>query len=305
MKYDLIVIGAGPSGISASVYAKSRGLNVLIIEKTKVGGIIGNVSTVTHYSGIIENETGKSFAARLEEQALNAGVKIVYETAVKVSVKDNIKEVTTDNNTYQADALIIANGSTPKKLNIPGEKELAGHGIGLNAARDGENYRDKNIYVIGGADGAIKEAIYLSQFAKKLTIIHFENKLSAVDEFMSKIKTLNNVELKLENRLTKVCGKDHVESLELTNVSTGEKEVINDDGCGIFIYAGTVPNTELYSNLELENGFIKVNEKMETNIKGVFACGDIRVKQVRQVATAVSDGAIAAINAFSYIKSNK
>ncbi len=301
MVYDVIVIGAGPAGISAAVYAQSRGMKVVILEKKKVGGIIGNVSTVTHYAAIVEDETGKSFADRMEKQALDSGVEIKYEEVQQVSLNNEVKQIKTNEAMYQAKAVILANGSTPRKLNIPGEMELAGHGIGLNAAKDGARYEGKNIYVVGGADGAIKEALYLAQYAKKLTIIHFEEKLGAIREFMDKVEQAENIEVRLGTRLTAVQGKEHVEALELTHVATGEKEMITDDGCGIFIYAGTTPNTEIYTELALIDGYIPVNEKMETEIPGVYAAGDIRVKQVRQVATAVADGAIAAINASAYI----
>lgn len=301
MVYDVIVIGAGPAGISAAVYAQSRGMKVVILEKKKVGGIIGNVSTVTHYAAIVEGETGKSFADRMEKQALDSGVEIKYEEVQKVSLNNEVKQIKTNEAMYQAKAVILANGSTPRKLNIPGEMELAGHGIGLNAAKDGARYEGKNIYVVGGADGAIKEALYLAQYAKKLTIIHFEEKLGAIREFMDKVEQAENIEVRLGTRLTAVQGKEHVETLELTHVATGEKEMITDDGCGIFIYAGTTPNTDIYTELALIDGYIPVNEKMETEIPGVYAAGDIRVKQVRQVATAVADGAIAAINASAYI----
>ena len=305
MRYDIVIIGAGPAGISAAVYAKSRGLDVLLLEKKKVGGLIGNVSTVTHYAGIMQKETGETFAKRLEEQAISAGVEIAYEEVVKVTLEGDVKKVETNQAVYEATAVILANGTTPRKLDIPGEKELCGNGIGLNAARDGKRYEGKNMYVVGGADGAIKEAIYLAQFAKKLTIIHFEEKLGAIDEFMEKIDQLSNVEVKLETRLTGVFGDGHVQRLELTHVNTKEKEIIEDDGCGIFIYAGSMPNTKLYPELKVQDGFIPVNARMETEISGVYAAGDICVKQVRQVATAAADGAIAAINACNYIKSKQ
>lgn len=302
MRYDLIVIGAGPAGISASLYAVSRGLNVLVLEKEKVGGIIGKVSTVTHYAAVLPDETGATFAKRLEQQALNAGVQIRYESVVQVALTGDVKKVTTAKQAYEAGAVILANGSTPKKLEIPGEQGLEGKGIGLNAAQDGSRYAGQDIYVVGGADGAIKEAVFLAGFAKKLTVIHFEPKLGAIPEFTDKLGRLRNVEVRLEKRLTAVMGTDRVEKLELTDESTGKKEMIEDDGCGIFIYAGTAPNTRIYPELRRVNQYIPVNEKMETEIKGVYAAGDIRVKQVRQVATAVSDGAIAGIHAAAYLK---
>lgn len=295
--YDIVIIGAGPAGVSAGIYAKSRGKKVLIIEKEKIGGLIGKVSTVTHYAGIVTGETGVSFSERLKEQAENAGIEIVYEDVNNVDFKGDVKLVFTNNNTYETKKIIIANGTRARKLGIEGELELAGKGIGLNAAKDGKDYIGKNVYVVGGADGAVKEALYLSQFAKSVTIIHFEDSLGCIAEFREKIKKTSNINVRLGSRLHAVYGKERVESLDISDEKTGSIETISDSGCGVFVYTGTVPNTELYTDLKLENGFIPVDEKMETEIKGVYAVGDIRVKPVRQVATAVADGTIAAINA--------
>lgn len=295
--YDVIIVGAGPAGISAGIYAVSRGLKTLILEKNKVGGIIGNVSTVTHYAAIVTNESGASFAKRMEEQALSAGVEIVYEAVTEAALSGEIKTIATDKNRYEAKKVILANGSTPRKLGIEGEERLAGKGIGLNAARDGAAYAGKNIYVVGGADGAVKEALYLSKFAKELTIIHFEEKLGCIAEFLHKVEKTPNIKLMLSSRLQAVSGERQVDELTIRSEKDGSLKTIIDPGCGIFVYAGTVPNTGLYRELELVDGYIPVNEKQETELSGVYAAGDICVKQVRQVATAVSDGAVAAINA--------
>lgn len=295
--YDIIIIGAGPAGISAGIYAVSRGKKTLIIEKKEVGGVIGNVSTVTHYSAIVENETGATFAERLKRQALNAGVEIVYETVTNVKLTADTKLIYTDRTCYEAQKVIIANGSTPRKLGIPGEEELTGKGIGMNAARNGADYAGKDVYVVGGADGAIKEALYLAQYARELTIIHFEDTLGCIPEFLTKVRQTPNIKVRLSSRLCAVSGDGQVDYLEIINEKDGSTEAIEAPGCGIFVYAGATPNTELYPELPLIDGYIPVNEKMETEIPGVYAAGDIRVKQVRQAATAVADGAIAAINA--------
>lgn len=296
--YDIIIIGAGPAGISAGVYAVSRGKRVLILEKNKVGGIVGNVSTVTHYAAIVPQETGASFAQRMKEQAENAGVEIRYETVTAASLSGDVKTVTTDKGEYKAPKIIIAGGSTPRKLGIPGEAEFAGKGIGLNAPKHGALYKDKNIYVVGGADGAVKEALYLAQFAKKLTIIHVEPSLACISEFKEKVSKTPNITTIPEARLVSVAGKECVDEFTISYESDGHTETISDPGCGIFVYAGIIPNTDLYKDqLELVNGCIPVNDKMETSIPGVYAAGDIRVKQVRQAITAANDGAIAAINA--------
>ena len=295
--YDIIIIGAGPAGISAGIYAVSRGKRTLILEKAQVGGIIGKVSTVTHYTAIEKQETGATFAARMKEQALQAGVEIVQAEAVHVALTGEVKSVTTDRGIYKAKRIILANGGTPRKLGIPGEKELAGKGMGMNAARDGAAYAGKNVYVVGGADGAVKEALYLAGFAKQVTIVHFEEQLGCIAEFRQKVAAAGNISVRLASRLHAVYGQDQVERLEIASEQDGSIETIEDPGCGIFVYAGILPNTELYTELALEGGYIPTNDKMEAAIPGVYAAGDIRVKQVRQVATAVSDGAIAAINA--------
>ena len=295
--YDIVIIGAGPAGISAGIYAVSRGKKTLIIEKHMVGGLIRKVSTVTHYAGIVEGETGETFSERMKQQAENAGVEIVYETVKQVELSGNIKKIHTENSVYQAKKVILANGTTPRILGIPGELELAGKGIGLNAARDGKKYEGKHVYVVGGADGAVKEALYLAEYAERVTIIHFEETLGCIAEFREKVSNTSNIELWLDSRLHAVYGVEKVESLEISDERTGSIETISDPGCGIFVYAGTKPNTELYTELQLHNGFIAVNENQETEIDGVYAAGDICEKQVRQVATAVSDGTIAAIRA--------
>ena len=295
--YDIIIIGAGPAGISAGIYAVSRGKRTLILEKAQVGGIIGKVSTVTHYTAIEKQETGATFAARMKEQALQAGVEIVQAEVVHVALTGEVKSVTTDRGVYEAKRIILANGGTPRKLGIPGEKELVGKGMGMNAARDGAAYAGKNVYVVGGADGAVKEALYLAGFAKQVTIVHFEEQLGCIAEFRQKVAAVGKISVRLASRLHAVYGQDQVERLEIASEQDGSIETIEDPGCGIFVYAGILPNTELYTELALEGGYIPTNDKMETAIPGVYAAGDIRVKQVRQVATAVSDGAIAAINA--------
>lgn len=295
--YDILIIGAGPAGISAGIYAVSRGKKTLILEQAQVGGIIGKVSTVTHYTALQAQETGATFAARMKEQAQAAGVEIAYETVTGVELTGDVKTVHTDKGTHQARRVILANGGTPRKLGIPGEIELAGKGMGLNAPRDGAAYAGKNIYVVGGADGAVKEALYLASFARQLTIIHFEDQLGCIPEFRNKIAAEDNIKLCLGSRLHAVHGTDQVERLEIISEHDGTVQTIEDPGCGIFVYAGVTPNTQLYTELDLQDGYIVTNDKMETSVPGVYAAGDIRAKQVRQVATAVSDGAIAAINA--------
>lgn len=310
--YDIIIIGAGPAGISAGIYAVSRGMKTLVIEKASIGGTIGKVSTVTHYSALIQDETGETFANRMKAQALASGVEIIYETVIETKLQGDIKEIHTEvskNDTdgkeahvYLAKTVIIAAGCTPRRLNITGEDRLWGKGIGMNAAKSAENYAGKNVYVVGGADGAVKEALYLSKFAQSVTIIHFEDTLGCIPEFLNKVKAASNIRVLTSSRLSAVYGEHHVEALDIKNETDNTITTIKDDNCGIFLYAGSVPNTSLFDGLHTDNGFITVNEKMQTNIDGVFAAGDICAKQVRQAVTAAADGAVAAINAAACIK---
>ncbi len=301
MIYDVIIIGGGPSGISASIYASSRGLNTLLLEKNQVGGIIRNVSNVTHYAGVIEGETGKEFASKLNDQAIKSGVIIKNEEVKSLNLLEDIKTVVTDKSNYEGKCLIIANGTTPNHLNIPGEEKFQGNGVYYSLSDDLEQYRGKEVFVVGGSDGAIKEALFLSTLAKNVRVVHFEENLGAIKEFKSKVENSENIIINLHSRLTEITGDKEIGSIEITDINSGSSELIEAPNSMVFIYAGSTPNSSLYKNLDQENDYIIVNAQMETNVKGVYAIGDICKKQVRQIATAVSDGAIAAIQASMYI----
>lgn len=292
--YDIIIIGAGPAGISAAVYGRSRGKKTLVLEKDQVGGLIGTVSTVTHYTAVLKEESGRTFAVRMEEQALNAGVDIRHERVTEAKLRGERKKVVTEKGSYEGKTVILANGGSGRMLGIPGEHLK---GIRLNAPKDGPDYKGKNTYVIGGADGAVKEAIYLAGIAKQVTIVCLEDELACIQEFKDKAASCRNIEIMPHASLTAVYGSEKAEELEFTDHNTGEKRVVKDAECGVFVYAGIIPNTQIYTELKLEGGYIPVDEWMQTEIPGVFAAGDICVKSVRQVATAVADGAIAGIRA--------
>ena len=293
-QYDVLVIGAGPAGISAAVYAASRGKQVGLFEAQAVGGMIGRVSTVTHYASVANGETGAQFARRLEEQAIDAGIGIIRERVVLAKLTDEKKSVTTTaGKTFGAPRIVLANGLKKRELGIPGEK-LACKSAQFEAGK----FQGKNVYVIGGADGAVKEALYLARFAKKVSIICVEDELACISQFKEPALSANNIEIIPASRVTALDGKGLVERLHIESLHSGQTTEINDLGCGVFIFAGGIPDTALYTGqIELNNEFIQVNEEMATSLPGVWAAGDIRVKQVRQVATAVADGAIAGINA--------
>lgn len=300
--YDIIIVGGGPGGISAGLYAVSRGLKTLILEKDKIGGMISKISSVTHYTGIKENETGETFSKRIEKQARDAGVEIKFEEVISTDLKDKIKKVKTNDNTYESKVVIIASGRTPLKLNIPGEKEFDQKGIGQNALRDKEKYKDKEVFVIGGSDGALKEALFLSNTAKKVYIVYHGDELGAIAEFTEQVKEKENMEVLYNTSLVEVKGDQKVDEVVLKDEKSGETKSIKSEGLGVFVKIGSTPTNDFFEDLEEEDGYVVVNDKKETGIPGVYAIGDIRVTQVRQISTAVADGTVAAINAEAYLK---
>lgn len=299
--YDVIVIGGGPGGISSSIYAASRGLKTLVLEKEKVGGMVGRISTVTHYTGLNPDETGLTFGKRIKDQALNSGVEIKYEEVLETFLKEDIKEVKTKENTYKSKVVIIASGTIPKKLNISGEEKYYLKGLLQNAMRDFENFKDKTVIVVGGSDGACKEALFLSKYANEVYIVHHGEKLGAISEFTTQIKNKDNMKVLLNSEIIGFEGKEYLEKVTIKDLNTNEEKIIEKGGLGVFVHIGADPANGFFKEVEMENGYIKVDENQKTNILGVYGVGDIRTTKVRQVSTAVADGTRAAIDAFGYI----
>lgn len=301
--YDLIIVGGGPAGVSTAIYALSRGLKTLLIEKNKIGGMIGNISTVTHYTGLIENETGKSFAKRMADQVSSYGLEVVYEEVVETDLKTSEKIVKTKDKTYSAKALVLASGTSPKKLGLSNEDKFTKKGLYQNAQNDHDYYKDKVVVVVGGSDGACKEAIYLSNFASEVHLIHHGDFLGTVKEFKTIIENKDNIKVHLSSSVKAVDGDQRVNKVILANSQTGKDEEISADEIGVFVHIGANPNVSIADQVEKENGYFKTDDWCQTNIPGVFAVGDVRNTNVRQVSTAVADGTRAAIKATEYIKS--
>lgn len=303
--HDLIVIGAGPSGVSACLYAVARGMKVALFEKDSVGGLIGNVSTVSHYTALIKEETGESIASRMKSQLENIDIDIYKEEVLSVDLKNEIKIIKTNTGEYKAKSVIIAAGSSPKVPEIKNDENLEIH---YNTTKYAQKYIGKEVFVNGGSDGAAKEAIYLSKFAKKVHIIQIADKILCIDEFKKIIDSKDNIDIHLDSSLTEIKGNSG--KINYVSILKGNGELLEycseDDEFGVFAYIGQVPNSSIFEDaLEIEGGYIKTNDEVITGLKGVFAVGDIRTKTVRQVATAVNDGAIAAIKAFNYINTLK
>lgn len=304
--YDVIIIGAGPAGLSAGLYASRSRLKTLIIEKEKSGGQIVTTNEVENYPGSIENSSGPSLTARMVQQADEFGAERIIDTVLEVNLDDKIKTIKGKKNEYKAKAVIIATGAVPRPIGIPGEKELTGKGVSYCATCDGAFFTDLEVYVVGGGDAAVEEAIFLTKFARKVTIIHRRDELRAVKSIQEKAFKNEKIDFMWDSVVKEIKGDGLVSSMVVENTKTGEQtEVVadEDDGMfGIFVFIGYLPATEIFEGkVNMENGYIPTDAEMRTNVDGVFAAGDCRVKTVRQVVTATGDGAIAAIQAEKYI----
>lgn len=308
MSYDVVIIGAGPAGLSAGLYAARARLKTLIIEKENAGGQIATTAEVENYPGSIENATGPSLVERMVHQVEEFGAEKINDNITEVDFSGDIKILKGEKQTYEAKAVIIATGAVPKPMGCPGERELTGRGVSYCATCDAPFFEDLEVYVIGGGDSAVEEAMYLTKFARKVTIIHRRDELRAAKSIQEKAFKNEKLDFLWDTVVTEVKGEGLLESMTVKNLKTGEEREIvadEDDGTfGIFVFIGYNPATKIFEGLlNMEGGYIITDENMKTNIDGVFAAGDNRVKSLRQVVTATADGAIAAIQAEKYIES--
>lgn len=304
--YDVIIIGAGPGGLSAGLYSARSRLKTLIIEKEKAGGQIVTTNEVENYPGSIENASGPTLTERMVQQVDEFGVERVIDNIVEVNLKDKVKVIKGEKNEYKAKSVIIATGAVPRAIGVPGEEEFTGKGVSYCATCDGAFFTDLEVYVVGGGDAAVEEAIYLTKFARKVTIIHRRDELRAVKSIQEKAFKNEKIDFMWDSVVKEIKGEGVVGSMIVENTKTGEqKEVLanEDDGMfGIFVFIGYLPATDIFKGqVDMEGGYIPTDDEMRTNLDGVFAAGDCRVKTVRQVVTATGDGAIAAIQAEKYI----
>jgi len=307
--YDVIIIGGGPAGLAAGLYAGRARLNTLILEKDSTGGQIVITSEIENYPGGMECESGKDLTDRMVRQAKNFGAVIVSDTIVDVALEGKIKHVYGEKDSYAAKTVIIATGAKPKRMGCPGETELTGKGISYCATCDGSFFEDLEVFVVGGGDAAVEEAIYLTKFGRKVTIIHRRDALRAAKSIQEKAFANDKICFMWDTVVEEFKGDGILSSMVVKNVKTGErKEIIadEDDGTfGVFVFVGYTPMSALVGkNLEMDGGYIITDDNMRTNIPGVFAAGDIRVKSLRQVVTATADGAIAAMQADKFIENN-
>lgn len=308
--YDVIVIGAGPAGLSAGLYAGRAKLDTLIIEKQKYGGQIVITSEIENYPGGTEGETGPSLIERMVQQTEHFGCEKVFDTIQEVELEGDVKVLKGINDEYRAKTVIIAAGANPMPIGCQGEKELTGKGVSYCATCDAGFFEDFEVYVVGGGDSAVEEALYLTKFARKVTIIHRRDELRAAKSIQEKAFKNDKIEFMWDSVVEEIKGDGIVESMVVKNVKTGElTEVTADeeDGTfGIFVFIGYKPQSALFEGkVDMERGYILTDADMKTNIPGVFAAGDIRAKSLRQVVTAAADGAIAAVQAGKYIEEHE
>lgn len=298
---DTIIIGSGPAGLSASIYIKRANLNVLVIEKDYEGtGQVVESGKVDNYLGI-PGISGYELGEKFREHALKAGVNFLEANVINIkNQKDNILRVELENGEYvEAKTIIYATGATHRRLNVLGEEKYLGRGVSYCAICDGAFYKNKVVAVIGGGDVALDDAVYLSEIAKKVYLIHRRKEFRGAESTLNLLKEKENVEILIDSEVDSILGDDKVTGILLKN----KREIILD---GIFSAIGMIPKTEILKEvIDLdEYGYVKADETGETNLKGFFVAGDVRQKELRQIVTAVSDGANAATSAINYIRDN-
>lgn len=299
--YDLIIIGAGPAGLSAAIYGKRAGLKLLVLEKNPMsGGQILNTYEVDNYLGL-PGINGFDMGMQFREHADRLGVEFVSAEVSAIEDRGERKLVHTDQGDYEAYSLILASGAEHAHLGVPGEQALIGKGVSYCATCDGAFFRGKTVAVVGGGDVALEDAIYLTRFCEKVYCIHRRDEFRGAHILQEELKSLPNAEILYSHVVTEILGEEKVNGLQLHNVKTGETVQLPVDG--VFIAVGILPNTETFRELVAceEGGYIVAGEDCATSSEGIYAAGDIRKKPLRQIVTAVADGANAAVSAGSYL----
>ena len=293
---DVIIIGAGTAGLSAAIYVQRAGKKALVLEESTYGGQIINTVDIENYPGI-KHISGFDFATELFNQAKDLGTTFAFEGVVKIENREDEKVVYTAKNEYHAKAIIIATGMKRRELGIDREKELIGKGISYCAICDGMFFRGKDVAVNGGGNVAVEDVEYLTRYCNRVYIIHRRDEFRADKAEVEKLNGKENLVKIMNSTVTKLNGEERLQSIDVTNKNTGETKILNVDA--LFIAIGQIPMNQIFSEIvELdEYGFIKADEECRTSVKGIYAAGDCRVKSVRQLTTAASDGAIAALNA--------
>lgn len=303
--YDIIIIGGGPAGLTAGLYTTRAKLSSLLLEKGLTGGLVTTTEWIENYPGFEEGILGAELAQKMEKQAVKFGLEITQGSVAKVAIRDRTKEVTLeDGQKYEAKSIILATGAHPRNLKIEGEDEFRGKGVSYCATCDGAFFKGESIAVVGGGDSAVQEALFLTKFADTVYVVHRRDKLRAEKILQERAFSNSRIKFIWDSVPEQITGEAGVNALHIRNVRTDEKTVLNVQG--IFIYIGYNPNTEFLAglaNLDKDNHII-ADEYMSTSSPGIFVAGDVRSKSIKQIATAVGDGATAAVAAEKYIEEN-
>ena len=298
--YDTIIIGAGPAGMTAALYAARSNLKVALIEGGLPGGQMNNTSDIENYPGYA-NISGPELSEKMFEPLENLGVEHLYGFVENIENHGDVKKVITDNEEFETRTVIVATGSKHRLLGVPGEEELNSRGVSYCAVCDGAFFRDQDLLVVGGGDSAVEEAIFLTQFAKSVTIVHRRDELRAQKVLQDRAFANEKINFIWDSVVKEIKGENRVESVVIENVKTGQ--VTEQAFGGVFIYVGLDPVSDFVQELQIRDqaGWIVTDDHMKTSVAGVFAVGDVRQKDLRQVTTAVGDGAIAGQEAYKYI----
>lgn len=303
--YDVVIIGSGPGGMTAALYTSRANLKTLILEKGVPGGELLNTSDVENYPGFA-TISGPDLADNMYKGAMQFGAEYAYGNVSNIELDGDLKVITAGNKTYYAYAVVIATGSFHRKLEVPGEEEYSGRGVSYCAVCDGAFFKGKNIFVIGGGDSAVEEGTYLTQFGKKVTVVHRRDQLRAQKVLQDRAFANEKMDFIWNSVVEEIVGDgNQVTAIRLKDVQTGE--VTEHPADGVFIYVGLLPVSAPFQNLKITDaeGWIVTNEKMETAIPGIFAVGDVRQKTLRQITTAVGDGGQAGHGVYNYVEEIK
>jgi thioredoxin reductase (NADPH) len=301
--YDIAILGAGPAGLTAGLYAGRGGLKAAIIEKMMPGGLVANTERIDNYPGFPEGISGFELAQRMEQQARKFGTEILSAQANSVSAQNKYQLIKlSDGSTVKSRALIIATGAFPKTMGVPGEKELLGKGVSYCAVCDGAFFKDQPVAVLGGGDSAVQEAIYLAGLASKVTVIHRRSSLRAAESIQRIAFANKKIDFAWSRDILAIEGSGQVSGVRVMDKQTLKEEVI--PASGVFIYVGYKPNSDLVRDIVKidEQGYIITDDNMAASVPGIYACGDVRQKLVRQISGAVGDAATAAIAAQQYLE---
>lgn len=305
-KYDVVIIGAGPGGMTTALYASRANLKVVMLDRGAYGGNLNNTASIVNYSGF-KDVQGPELAEKMYQGATQFGAEYAYGTVTKVEVDGANKKVTTDmGETYVAPVVVIGTGSDHRKLGVPGEEEFGGRGVSYCAVCDGAFFKGKHLVVVGGGDSAVEEGLYLTQLASKVTVLVRRGELRAQPMLQDEAKKNPKMEFVFNTSVTEIMGDDvKVTGVKTHNNETGEDGELAADG--VFIYVGNIPLTKPFVDLGIldDQGWVKTDTVMRTSIPGIYAIGDVRETPLRQIATAVGDGAIAGQQVYQYIKSQE